>query len=97
MGYAARSADTGTHMEYPLDTGELSELSDLELKNEISRLTEREREISFQRRYLHGQIEAAKAELIRRLRSHVEGELSVGDLDELSRILDGWSRDAADR
>lgn len=68
---------------------DLTALDDRELKAEIHRLTRREREISFQRRYLHGQIELARAELMRRLTEMSPSELSMLDVEELNRILDG--------
>jgi hypothetical protein len=72
--------------EHPAD---LTALSDVELSEEIRRLTQREREISFQRRYLHGQIEIARSELIRRLAEAGTGALNPDDLEELNRILSG--------
>ena len=68
---------------------DLTALTDGELKIEIHRLTRREREISFQRRYLHGQIELARAELMRRLTELSPSELSMLDVEELNRILEG--------
>lgn len=68
---------------------DLSSLSDAELKELIRNLTEEEREVSKQRRLLHGRIELLKAELVGRLKGRDEGELSVVDLDALSRILAG--------
>lgn len=68
---------------------DLSALSDAELKDLIRQLTEEEREVSKTRRLLHGRIELAKSELIGRLRGRDEGELSVVDVDALSRILAG--------
>jgi hypothetical protein len=68
---------------------DLTALTDGALKTEIHRLTRREREISFQRRYLHGQIELARAELMRRLAEMSPSELSILDVEELNRILDG--------
>ena len=68
---------------------DLSSLSDAELKDLIRSLTEEEREVSKQRRLLHGRIELLKAELVGRLKGRDEGELSVVDLDALSRILAG--------
>ncbi len=64
-------------------------LDDAALKTEIHRLTQREREISFQRRYLHGQIELARNELLRRLTEAGSTDLSEDDVEELNRILDG--------
>ena len=74
--------------EQTLPAAELAGLDDAALKAEIHRLTKREREISFQRRYLHGQIEIARAELMRRLTEMTPSELSMVDVEELNRILD---------
>jgi len=68
---------------------DLAQLSDAELKDLIRRLTEEEREISRRRRVLHGRIDLLKTELVRRLQGRDEGELSVVDVDALSRILAG--------
>jgi hypothetical protein len=68
---------------------DLSQLSDLELKDMIRELAAEEREVSMRRRLLHGRIELAKSELVGRLRGRDEGELSVVDVDALSRILAG--------
>lgn len=68
---------------------DLSTLTDAELKDLIRSLTEEEREVSKQRRLLHGRIELLKSELVGRLKGRDEGELSVVDLDALSRILAG--------
>lgn len=69
---------------------DLSKLTDPQLKDLIRSLAEEEREVSKQRRLLHGRIELLKAELVGRLKGRDEGEmLSVVDLDALSRILAG--------
>lgn len=69
---------------------DLSTLSDAQLKDLIRSLAEEEREVSKQRRLLHGRIELLKAELVGRLKGRDEGEmLSVVDLDALSKILAG--------
>ncbi|MBJ7454875.1 MAG: hypothetical protein JHC74_02345 [Thermoleophilia bacterium] len=68
---------------------DLSTLTDAQLKDLIRSLTDEEREVSKQRRLLHGRIELLKAELVGRLKGRDEGELSVVDLDALSRILAG--------
>jgi hypothetical protein len=68
---------------------ELSQLTDAELKDLIRRLTDEEREVSRRRRVLHGRIDLLKNELVNRLKGRDEGELSVVDLDALSRILAG--------
>lgn len=68
---------------------DLSTLTDAELKELIRQLTDEEREVSKTRRLLHGRIELAKSELVGRLRGRDEGELSVVDVDALSKILAG--------
>jgi hypothetical protein len=68
---------------------DLSRLTDAELKDMIRQLTEEEREVSMQRRLLHGRIDLLKSELVSRLKGRDEGELSVVDVDALSRILAG--------
>jgi RsiG-like len=68
---------------------DLSQLTDGELKDLIRQLTEEERAVSKQRRVLHGRIEILKSELIGRLKGRDEGDLSVVDVDALSRILAG--------
>ncbi len=68
---------------------DLSRLTDGELKDLIRQLTEEEREVSMQRRVLHGRIEILKSELIGRLKGRDEGDLSVVDVDALSKILAG--------
>jgi hypothetical protein len=73
--------------EHSVPAADLAKLDDAELKAEIHRLTRREREISFQRRYLHGQIEVARAELMRRLTEAGPGDLTMIDVEELNRIL----------
>jgi hypothetical protein len=68
---------------------DLTQLSDAELKDMIMRLTDEEREVSRRRRMLHGRIDMLKTELVSRLKGRDEGELSVVDVDALSRILAG--------
>jgi hypothetical protein len=68
---------------------DLTQLSDAELKDMIRRLTDEEREVSRRRRMLHGRIDMLKTELVGRLKGRDEGELSVVDVDALSRILAG--------
>jgi hypothetical protein len=68
---------------------DLTQLSDAELKDMIRRLTDEEREVSRRRRVLHGRIDMLKTELVSRLKGRDEGELSVVDVDALSRILAG--------
>jgi hypothetical protein len=68
---------------------DFAKLSDAELKEQIKQLTAEEREVSYQRRLLHGRIDLLKSELVHRLKGRDEGELSVVDLDALSRVLAG--------
>ena len=69
---------------------DLGSLSDDDLKKEIDQLKEQEREISYQRRILHGKIDILRAELVARLQ--VTGGQSVldqVDVDRLTAILTG--------
>jgi predicted HTH transcriptional regulator len=73
---------------------DLSELSDPELKDLIRKLTEEEREISYQRRILHGKIDILRAELVNRMRTQrEEGEATITgeDIEQLTEILSGRS------
>lgn len=89
MGYAAPmdAPENDVNAEHSVPAADLAKLGDADLKAEIHRLTRREREISFQRRYLHGQIEIARSELMRRLTETGPGALSMIDVEELNRIL----------
>jgi hypothetical protein len=69
---------------------DLGSLSDEQLKKQIEDLERREREVSYQRRILHGQIDILRAELVARLQ--VSGGRSVldeVDVDRLTQILTG--------
>lgn len=68
---------------------DLASLPDTELKQIIKDLTQAEREVSMQRRVLHGRIDMLRQELVRRLTAKDEGALSVVDVDALARILAG--------
>lgn len=71
---------------------DLGSLSDQELKDLIEELTKEEREISYQRRILHGKIDILRAELVNRLRRKDEsGELVISgtDVQQLTDILAG--------
>ena len=70
-------------------TPDLAKLSDAELKDLIRELTAEEQDISYRRRLLHGRIELLKTELVKRLKNKDEGDLSVVDVDSLSKILAG--------
>ena len=69
---------------------DLGSLSDQELRELIDELTREEREVSYRRRILHGKIDILRAELVARLKQHVdEGEspLSQVDVERLTEIL----------
>ncbi len=71
---------------------DLGALSDVELKEMIQELTEKEQDVSYQRRILHGKIDILRAELVNRLRKkHEEGEsaISGADVQQLTDILSG--------
>jgi hypothetical protein len=73
---------------------DLGALSDEELKELISQLTEEEQEVSYRRRILHGKIDILRAELVNRLRKkHQEGEPAItgDDVQRLTDILAGKS------
>lgn len=78
---------------------DLGSLDDPELKEVIRRLTEEERQISYQRRILHGKIDILRAELVNRMRSqHTEGQATITgeDIDQLTQILSGKAAAAAE-
>ncbi len=71
---------------------DLGALSDQELKDLIQELTDDEREVSYQRRLLHGKIDILRAELVNRLRTkREEGEpiITGADVRQLTEILGG--------
>ncbi len=71
---------------------DIASLSNQELKDLIAELTEQEREVSYQRRLLHGKIDILRAELVSRLRTsrNLGDALITGDdVDALSDILAG--------
>jgi hypothetical protein len=71
---------------------DIGAMSNEELKNLISELSEQEREISYRRRVLHGKIDILRAELVGRLRDRGKrgGEIVTGDdLQQLVEILAG--------
>jgi hypothetical protein len=72
-----------------MDATDLTALSDSQLKQRIEDLRSEERDLSYRRRLLHGQLDLLSSELVRRLRGRDEGELSVVDVDALARILAG--------
>jgi hypothetical protein len=69
---------------------DLGSLSDEELKALIDELQVREREVSFERRILHGKIDILRAELVARLQqSGGKSVLEQVDLAKLTDILTG--------
>jgi len=69
---------------------DLGSLSDSELKRLIDGLEHDEREVSYQRRLLHGKIDILRAELVARLqKSEGKSVLEQVDVEGLARILAG--------
>ena len=69
---------------------DLGSLSDDELKQLISELEQQERDVSYQRRILHGKIDILRAELVARLQqSGGRSVLEQVDVDRLTDILTG--------
>lgn len=69
---------------------DLGSLSDSELKSLIEDLERSEREVSYQRRLLHGKIDIFRAELVARLQtSGGRSVLDQVDVDRLTEILTG--------
>ena len=68
-----------------------NDLSDDDLRERIHKCTQSEREVSFKRRILHGQIDLLRAEIVARLRDR-DGEasehLTASDVEQLSEIID---------
>ena len=71
---------------------DISSMSDQELRGLIDELTEEEREVSYQRRLLHGKIDILRAELVNRLKAKREaGDMLITgqDVQQLTDILLG--------
>jgi hypothetical protein len=69
---------------------DLGSLSDGELKRLIEDLQRQEREVSYQRRLLHGKIDILRAELVARLQaSGGRSVLEEVDVERLTAILTG--------
>ena len=69
---------------------DLGSLSDEQLKKQIDDLERQEREVSYQRRILHGKIDILRAELVARLqKSEGKSVLEQVDVEGLARILAG--------
>ena len=68
---------------------DLGSLSDDELKGLIDDSQEKEREVSYQRRLLHGKIDILRAELVNRLRhKHEESGDSMISGDDVAQLTD---------
>jgi hypothetical protein len=69
---------------------DLGSLEDAALKSLIEELEQQEREVSYQRRLLHGKIDILRAELVARLqKSAGRSVLDQVDVDRLTDILTG--------
>lgn len=71
---------------------DIGAMSDEELKELIDTYTKEEREVSYNRRILHGKIDILRAELVNRLRVNRESGdalISGADVEKLSDILAG--------
>jgi RNA polymerase-interacting CarD/CdnL/TRCF family regulator len=69
---------------------DLGSLEDAALKSLIEELEQQEREVSYQRRLLHGKIDILRAELVARLqKSGGRSVLDQMDVDRLTDILTG--------
>jgi hypothetical protein len=69
---------------------DFSTLADEDLKKLIDELEEQEREVSYQRRLLHGRLDILRAELVSRLKkSGGKSVLEQVDVDRLTEILTG--------
>ena len=69
---------------------DLGSLEDSALKALIEELEQQEREVSYQRRLLHGKIDILRAELVARLqKSGGRSVLDQVDVDRLTDILTG--------
>jgi hypothetical protein len=76
---------------------DLATLTDADLKEMIKQLQEEEREISYQRRLLHGKIDILRAEYQARLKAAgPETILSQVDVESLTEILAGKAAPSAD-
>jgi hypothetical protein len=78
--------------EYDETFPDIGSMSDQELKDLISQLTEDERHVSYKRRVLHGKIDILRAELVNRLkvkREAGDAALTGADVQQLTDILLG--------
>jgi hypothetical protein len=76
---------------------DLASLSDADLKKLIQQFQEEEREISYERRMLHGKIDILRAEYQARLKAAgPETILSQVDVEHLTEILTGKAAPSAE-
>jgi hypothetical protein len=84
-----------TETEYDETFPDIGSMSDQELKDLISQLTDEERHVSYRRRVLHGKIDILRAELVNRLkvkREEGDAALTGADVQQLTDILLGKLR-----
>ena len=67
---------------------DVGSMSDQELKELISELTDEEREISYRRRLLHGKIDILRAELVNRLKEKREAGDALITGDDVKQLTD---------
>jgi hypothetical protein len=67
---------------------DVGSMSNQELKELISQLTDDERQVSYQRRLLHGKIDILRAELVNRLKAKREGGDSLITGDDVQQLTD---------
>ena len=67
---------------------DVSSMSNQDLKDLIGQLTDDEREISYQRRLLHGKIDILRAELVNRLKAKRESGDSMITGDDVQQLTD---------
>ena len=78
--------------EYESTFPDIGSMTDAELKEMISELTDEERDLSYRRRVLHGKIDILRAELVNRLKVKREAgnpALTGADIQQLTDILLG--------
>ena len=68
---------------------DLATLSDKDLKALIEELQQKEQDVSYERRILHGKIDILRAELVARLQKNPQGVLGKVDVESLTEILAG--------
>jgi hypothetical protein len=67
---------------------DVGSMSDEELKELISELTDEEREVSYRRRLLHGKIDILRAELVNRMRGKREAGDALITGDDVQALTD---------